>query len=402
MGGGFAAKVLSEKQKKVSKKPKREEWFEKTSKSIKQEKVSSKTLSKETLNSDSSSDEEASAPNLKEVTIKNVRVNLERLHKNIVKFKHKQYSDFIEKQKKTEEIKSKKKADTKDDKKSETKDGKKADTKEVKKSQKVLKVTSDKKSRLFEKFGIDTDTSSDSEAENITKQVDNKKKILKTKKVKEENSTKKSNDEKENANVKKKSDDKKSIKPDKKSKAKKWPNEVIKTNIKKEKTCDKASDEEEPVKDIDTSVVANPFFDQPEEENHDRENEKDKLVEMLYSLIKGNKGLQDSYEVKKEKESTEAASEPLQESETAKKIDSPIEPAEAKKPAEAEPTAEKVDNTVKKKTSAFDDLFAGNTGPVSAEKPVLETDTATESHPLEVNISVCMWKLCRLDPNPFR
>merc|ERR1740128_502571 len=93
MGGGFNAKA----EPKVPKK--REEWVQKNPKT-KGHKDAAKSLDEENPLSQElppdNQDEEL--PTLKEVTIKNVCVKVERLHPNIVKFKHKQYTQFLNKQ----------------------------------------------------------------------------------------------------------------------------------------------------------------------------------------------------------------------------------------------------------------------------------------------------------------
>ena len=195
MGGGFAAKTLLKKGKELEstsckkpvnlgRKPKKEEWIKAPQKP---------SPEKKKLKSDTPDEiPSSSTPNLKEVTIKNLQVGIERLHKNIVNFKYKQYKDFIDRQnpqpsskvsdekdkkvkKKTPKKGLKPTADKKSDKpslktdiKQPVPDSKSTASAKNKSKKETKSATSTKESsRLFEKFGISTDTSSsDSEQEN--------------------------------------------------------------------------------------------------------------------------------------------------------------------------------------------------------------------------------------------
>ena len=287
MGGGFAVKALIKKEKeeetpskksaKASKKPMKEEWIKAPQKPL------IKSEKKESVSDTSCDPVPSSTPNLKEVTIKNLRVGIERLHKNIVNFKYKQYKEFMDKQnpptisteddnkkKKSKDLTPKKgkKANVKIKNEPASKSDSKPKSKKVQESPKSTKESS----RLFEKFGINTDTSSDSEDEKESP-VKTETKINGTPKPQkpEQKSHKKLNDPKPSG--------KRKISTEKRK---------ISSGKRKSLSADKSEDED---LSKESSVITNPFFqtDLPPEGKERQEKEKEKLVEMLFSLIKGSK-----------------------------------------------------------------------------------------------------------------
>ncbi len=282
MGGGFAVKALIKREKeeetpikksaKVSKKPMKEEWIKAPQKPL------IKSVKKESVSNTSCDPAPSSTPNLKEVTIKNLRVGVERLHKNIVNFKYKQYKEFMDKQNppaiSKEDNNKKKKL-----KKLTPKKGKKVDVEiknepAAKSVSKSIKAQEQKSSRLFEKFGINTDTSSDSENEKESP-VKTETKINGTSKPQkpEQKSHKKLKDPKPNGERK--------ISTEKRK---------ISSEKRKSLSVDKSEDED---LSKESTVITNPFFqtDLPPEGKDRQEKEKEKLVEMLFSLIKGSKSV---------------------------------------------------------------------------------------------------------------
>ena len=248
MGGGFNAKA----EPKVPKK--REEWVQKNPKT-KGHKDAAKSLDEENpLSQELPPDNlEEELPTLKEVTIKNVCVKVERLHPNIVKFKHKQYTQFLNKQSGVDDRNKAKQPST------------------IAKVKNVLSNASNEKVKINK-----TEPLKDSKSD-VSIKHNNENSVA----VPDKNEVPKPATDTE--------------KKDKKSKPyvdklKKVTNNVdgpggVKSNDKTEKS--------------ESAVVANPLFDQ--DVKHDRQNENEKLVEILYSLIKVNRGIQESYQVKKEK-----------------------------------------------------------------------------------------------------
>ena len=308
MGGGFTVKS----DKMSSRKPKKEEWVKSkkefatpkkdVSLPIKEELVKKteesskkgaaktsvksglKTVSKAVVDSEESSeDEKPNAPSLKEVTIRNLKVEIERLHENIVKFKYKQYKDFNEMQNQNCEKKTKNANKVKVEAKVPVKDNKSKNaakgTTPKTKLEKAGTIKSPKvASRLFEKFGIDTDASSDEDGNKPS--------------PKEKSKTPAKGAEKEPAKIQ----------------ARKRSSTAKEKSVSKDDSDGEGSDK-------DTSVVANPFFslsEPPEKET--QENEKEKLVEMLFSLIKGSKVVDTVVKQEKEvsdKPTQEAVSESI-------------------------------------------------------------------------------------------
>ena len=329
-GGGFSANC---ERTAAAKKPKKEEWVKSKKANSKPKKGSAKeepapakkAISKAAVDSSGESSDEGAAtagPNLKQVTIKNLKVEIERLHENIVKFKYKQYRDFVDANAKSPEKKGSKTPVAKKEVKSSKAASRKASA-EPKKAK--------GNSRLFDKFGIDTDTSSDED--------------LKP--------------------------------PGKDSKAK--------SKSKEPQSAPAATEKSE------NSVVANPFFglDEPAEAEKatSASNEKEKLVEMLFSLIKGNKV--PDIGIKKEKDADSAAGSETNVKGTDSATSAAVKPghgpiSSSDQPGAADKAGEsRVDQAAPRAESSTDPFDALCAGTVPAQQSATTTSLTNQSANVE-------------------
>ena len=343
-GGGFVARPTDIKEKVVKKKPRKEEWVktakadtsaEKPKAKVKPVEVHTKPVAEvvspevkkdEKLAAEAGSDDEEEdededkCPSPKKITIRNMDVRVERLHKNIVSFKYKLYKDYLDKQSSLASVTPV--AENKQQ-------GQPVETPKKKRGRKkkisddiVLQSDSDNEGIaappvvVKKEPGIRKSQSVESQATGLTpvkvktepldsntskvgSPLDRRKTSAEVRKSVSVDRKSASEDQKSGSSGRKSvsteplsvTEERLSLTEETKSASKKSVSEEPKSVVEQSKPVVELSDSSDSEKEDNEEVVENPFFTDSEDSDEgaaDQAMEKEKLVEMLYSLIKGD------------------------------------------------------------------------------------------------------------------